>query len=91
MYRHLIGIDSPPPEYVLDPMTQGPILPEGWDGDAWCDPGGRGFYLRAWNKASGRVAYSRGRTYADARAALLREVVEGRRRVEATEAVPSPV
>jgi hypothetical protein len=81
MHRHLIGLDSPPPEYVADPMTQGPVLPEGWDGDAWVDPTGPGCYLRAWNKESGRVAYGRGGLYEEARRALLQEVARGSRRV----------
>src|SRR5437762_3152770 len=33
-HRHLVGIDSPPEDYVADDMTLGPRLPEGWDGDA---------------------------------------------------------
>jgi hypothetical protein len=82
MHRHLIGIDSPPADYVADPMTQGPILPEGWDGDAWLDPSGNGYYLRAWNKQSGRVAYGSGQTYELTRRALLADVAQGRLRVE---------
>ena len=49
-HRHLLGIDSPPREYVPDDMTLGPVLPEGWDGDAWMKPAGGGYFLRAWNK-----------------------------------------
>ena len=82
MHRHLIGIESPPAAYVADPMTQGPILPEGWDGDAWIDPLGKGYYLRAWNKQTSRVAYGGGPTYGDARRALLVDVAEGIRRAE---------
>jgi hypothetical protein len=82
MHRHLLGLDSPPPEYVPDPMTQGPVLPEGWDGDAWVDPKGRGYYLRAWNKQSSRVAYGKGPSYEDARLSLRNDVADGTRTVE---------
>ncbi len=81
VHRHLLGIDSPPPQYVPDPMTQGPVLPEGWDGDAWCEPSGSACYLRAWNKQSGRIAVGQGKTYAEARELLLKDVANGRRRV----------
>lgn len=84
MHRHLLGVDSPPAEYVADPMTQGPILPEGWDGDAWVDPAGHGCFLRAWNKSTGRVAIGDGPTYEEARRALLNDVARGRRRVVVT-------
>jgi hypothetical protein len=81
MHRHLLGVDSPPSQYVADPMTQGPILPEGWDGDAWIDPARPGYFLRAWHKQEGRVAYGRGITYEAARRALLEDVVKGVREV----------
>jgi hypothetical protein len=91
MHRHLLGIDSPPPAYVPDPMTQGPVLPEGWDGDAWVDPKGRGYYLRAWNKQSGRVAYGKGPSYESARLALRNDVADGTRTVEiSTREVSTP-
>jgi hypothetical protein len=78
MHRHLIGLESPPPEYVADPMTLGPVLPEGWDGDAWEKVGGRGgSFLRAWNKATGRVAYATATSYEEARRLLLLEVSSG--------------
>ena len=82
MHRHLLGVDSPPPEYIADPMTLGPVLPEGWDGDAWVEPRGRGYFLRAWNKGTARVAYGAGRTYEESRKHLLDEVAEGSRRAE---------
>jgi hypothetical protein len=44
-------------------------------------PGGGGFFLRAWNKESGRYAIGRGTTYQGARQALLADVREGTRRV----------
>ncbi len=84
MHRHLLGVDSPPAEYVADPMTQGPILPEGWDGDAWVDPAGPGCFLRAWSKSTGRIATGRGKTYEDARRELLNDVGRGRRSVVVT-------
>jgi hypothetical protein len=76
VHRHLIGVDSPPSDYVPDPMTLGPVLPEGWDGDTW-EKIGLGYFLRAWNKNSGRVAYSRASSYEEARRLLLREVATG--------------
>jgi hypothetical protein len=87
MHRHLIGLESPPDDYVPDPMTQGPVLPEGWDGDAWVDPNPRrtGYYLRAWNAHTNRVAYARGTAYESTRRALLAEVAEGTRKVEIRE------
>lgn len=85
MHRHLIGVDSPPPDYVADPLTLGPVLPEGWDGDAWVEPGGRGYFLRAWHKPTARVAYGRGPTYEAARRVLLDDVRSGARRAEVTD------
>ena len=82
MHRHLLGVESPPAEYLADPMTQAPILPEGWDGDAWVGPRGRGYFLRAWNKQVGLVAYGRGPTYEAARRAILDQVADGGRRIE---------
>ena len=81
MHRHLLGIESPPSEYVPDPMTLGPVLPEGWDGDAWLDPGGRKYFLRAWNKTTSRIAYGSGSSYEEARRLLLRKVVNPTERV----------
>jgi hypothetical protein len=78
VHRHLIGLESPPPDYVADPMTLGPVLPEGWDGDAWEKIGNRGgSFLRAWNKTTGRVAYAEATSYEEARRSLLREVSSG--------------
>jgi len=82
VHRHLIGLDSPPPEFAADPVTQGPMLPENWDGDAWVASGPK-YWLRAWNSQTGRVAYGMGETYADARQRLLEDIHEGARRVEA--------
>jgi hypothetical protein len=82
VYRHLIGVDDPPSRYVADPVTQGPMLPEGWDGDAWLDPQGKRYFLRAWSKRDNRVAYGEATTYEEARRALLHEVAEGNRRPE---------
>ncbi len=45
-HRDLIGIESPPPGFAPDPMTLGPRLPEGWDGDAWVGPGESEYFLR---------------------------------------------
>ncbi len=81
MHRHLLGVDSPPSDLLADPMTQGPVLPEGWDGDAWERPGGGDDFLRAWNKECGLVAYGRGSTYEEARRCLLDNLRDGSRRV----------
>lgn len=46
-----------PSGYVLDPMTPGPIVPEGWVADAWQAPDlGCGYFLRAWNDETGQIA-----------------------------------
>lgn len=80
-HRHLLGIDSPPADYVPDNMTLGPRLPAGWDGDAWTRPDGRGSFLRAWNKETGRFAIGVGAKYEEARHKLLEEVRLGNKRV----------
>jgi hypothetical protein len=80
-HRHLVGIDSPPNQFVPDRMTLGPRLPEGWDGDSWTSPDESAFFLRAWNKSTGRYAIGTGSAYEEARAALLREVNSGGRSV----------
>jgi hypothetical protein len=76
-HRHLLGIDSPPADCVPDDMTLGPRLPQGWDGDAWMRPGGGGYFLRAWNKATGRYAIGVGSKYEEARQNLLKDVQHG--------------
>lgn len=81
-HRHLIGIESPPRKYVPDTITYGPALPEGWDGDAWIQPGGGGYFLRAWNKAEARFAIGTGTGYAAAREQLLSEIARGGRTVQ---------
>jgi len=62
-------------------MTQGPVLPEGWDGDAWVKVGDKAYFLRAWNKKTLRIAYGRGLTYEEARRSLLEDISNGTRRV----------
>jgi hypothetical protein len=81
-HRDLIGIESPPREFVPDRMTLGPRLPDGWDGDAWTSPDEARFFLRAWNKAIARYAIGTGGRYEEARANLLDELNKGGRRVE---------
>ncbi len=81
MARHLIGIESPPDEFIEDYMTRGPKLPPGWDGDAWIHPSERRCFLRAWNKQTGRTAIGRGVTYEEARKRLLEDVEKGTARV----------
>ncbi len=84
MHRHLLGVDSPPRDYVPEPTTLGPILPEDWDGEIWVAPRARGYFLRAWNKAEGRVAYGQGPSYPVARDRLLEAVTTGAKVVEFT-------
>lgn len=69
--RHLIGIDSPPDDFLPDPMTLGPRLPPGWDGDAWIAPQGQEYFLRAWNKSTAQFTIARATKYEEARAKLL--------------------
>ena len=76
-HRHLIGIESPPHHFVADRMSLGPRLPEGWDGDSWTSPDESEFFLRAWNKATGRCAIAAGGTYEQARTALLDQIKVG--------------
>jgi hypothetical protein len=83
-HRDLVGIDSPPDEFIPDNMTLGPRLPEGWDGDAWTSPDESSYFLRAWNKQLARYALGRGMRYTDAREALLEDIKSGGRRVEIT-------
>ena len=91
-HRHLLGIDSPPRDYIPDDMTLGPVIPEGWDGDAWMKPGGGGYFLRAWNKNAARYATAHGDKYEQAREKLLAEIAGGGKTVEirATETKGSP-
>jgi hypothetical protein len=88
-HRHLLGIDSPPKDFVPDGMTYGPVLPEGWDGDAWEGRHSEGYFLRAWNKRLGRYAIGTGEKYEEARKALCDEIASGGRavRIEALEQV----
>lgn len=81
-HRHLLGLDSPPSDYVPDDMTLGPRLPVGWDGDAWIRPEGGSYFLRAWNKSAASYAIGCGNTYEEARRQLLEEVARGGRSVE---------
>ncbi len=81
-HRDLVGIESPPREFVPDRMTLGPRLPEGWDGDSWTSPDESSCYLRAWNKATATYAIGRGNRYDEARAVLLDEIARGGRPVE---------
>jgi hypothetical protein len=81
-HRHLVGIDSPPADYIPDDMTLGPRLPEGWDGDGWMKPAGDSYFLRAWNKGQARYAVATGTKYEEARKRLLDEIAGGGKRVE---------
>jgi hypothetical protein len=76
-HRHLIGVDSPPKNFVPDSLTYGPVLPEGWDGDAWQGRDNTGYFLRAWNKRTGRYAIGAAPEYEEARKHLLDEIRSG--------------
>ena len=82
MHRHLLGLTSPPADYIPDRFATTLGLPEDWDGDAWVKSNGRAYYLRAWQFATGRVAYGQGARFEDARRNLLAEVTDGTRRVK---------
>jgi hypothetical protein len=68
-----------PAGYVLDPMTTGPAVPEGWTGDAWqAKDLGQGYFLRAWNDVTGQVAASQSETsYEEAANTLHRKIQAG--------------
>jgi hypothetical protein len=60
-----------------DTMTRGPLLPHGWDGDAWTRPGGyvgQTYLVRAWNPTKKRLLIGRGLLYKDARRQLLERI-----------------
>ena len=82
MHRHLLVLTSPPPDYVPDRFAATIGLPEDWDGDVWVKSDWRGYYLRAWNVGSGRIAYGAGVRFEEARRDLLADVNEGTRRVK---------
>ena len=82
MHRHLLGLTSPPADYIFDRLATTLGLPQDWDGDAWVRSSGRGYFLRAWNVATGRVAYGEGNRFDDARQNLLDDVIAGTRRVK---------
>jgi len=81
-HRNLVGIESPPHDFVPDRMTARASPPEGWDGDAWTSPDESSYFLRAWNKAAATYAIGKGDRYEDARAVLLDEIAKGGHRVE---------
>ena len=82
MHRHLLGLTSPPADHLPDRSAMPLDLPEHWDGDAWVQSNGQGYFLRAWCVGTGRVAYGVGAKFQEARRALLVEVAEGTRRVK---------
>jgi len=78
-HRHLIAIESPPDNHEPDDMTLGPVLPAGWDGDAWKgkDKAGNSYWLRAWNQKTTCYAIAQASTYVAARQILCADVAEG--------------
>lgn len=68
---------TPPLNYTQDNMTNGPVLPEGWTGDAWiAGVDVPGYFLRAWNDQTGQVAIVQSGEKYEAAAAALRAKVE---------------
>jgi uncharacterized protein YodC (DUF2158 family) len=78
VHRHLIGVESPPEGYVLDNMIIGPNFPRDWEVETWVLRGSDGpYWLRAWNKGTGRSAIATSRTYMEAADNLREHVSEG--------------
>jgi uncharacterized protein YodC (DUF2158 family) len=78
VHRHLIGVESPPHDYVLDNATIGPDLRDGWEVETWVLRGSDGpYWLRAWNKGTGRFAITISRTYMEAADNLREDVSRG--------------
>ena len=77
--RHLIAIPSPPDDHESDNMTLGPVLPAGWEGDSWNkeDTSGNSYWLRAWNKSTGRFSIAQADKYESARQMLLDDIDGG--------------
>jgi hypothetical protein len=66
-----------PHGYMQDQMTDGPVLPEGWTGDAWqAQDQGRGYFLRAWNDAAGQVVTIQSETSYEEAAKRLRQKID---------------
>ena len=84
MHRHLLGLNSPPPDHVFDRFATTLGLPQDWDGDAWVKSDSKGYFLRAWNVTSGRIAYGAGVKFDEARRRLLLDVIDGNRHVKFT-------
>ena len=65
--------------YHQDTMTLSPNLPAGWTGDAWqAEDGGQGYFLRAWNDATGQVAIVQSETsYQEAADRLRQKIASG--------------
>jgi hypothetical protein len=63
-----------PHGYMQDQMTTGPVLPDGWAGDAWqAQDQARGYFLRAWNDTTGQVATIQSETSYEEAARRLRQ------------------
>ena len=66
-----------PHGYMQDQMTSGPVLPEGWTGDAWqAQDQGRGYFMRAWNDSTGQVATIQSETSYEEAAGRLRTKIQ---------------
>ncbi len=73
----LIRRTTVPNAYIQDTMTLGPNLPDGWTGDAWqAADMERGYFLRAWNDETGRVAIVQSETGYEDAANRLRDKVQ---------------
>lgn len=78
VHRHLIGIESPPEDYVMDHVIVGPGFPSDWEVETWIHGGSDGpYWLRAWNKSTGRYATAGANTYNEAADRLREDVSRG--------------
>ena len=80
MPRHLVGIASPPNDHHPDPLVSGgPGVPAGWESESWCREDGavKSYWLRAWNKSTGQIAYASGDKYKETADALRKRIAEG--------------
>lgn len=77
--RHRVGIDSPPADHEPDDLTLGPVLPAGWDGDAWKREAKNvnSYWLRAWNQSTGQYAIAKADRYDEARERLIESINSG--------------
>ena len=77
-HRHLIGVETPPQDFVLDNIIMGPNFPSDWEVETWTHKGDcEAYWLRAWNKSTGRYAVASSHSYTDAADKLRNDVAQG--------------